>query len=39
MYIESWRKITLLPKKLDKILSREINPYDVVNEILEKTFK
>ena len=26
-------------KKLDKILSREINPYDVVNEILEKTFK
>lgn len=26
-------------KKLDKILSREINPYDVVEEILEKTFK
>lgn len=26
-------------EKLDKILSREINPYDVVEEILEKTFK
>jgi len=26
-------------EKLDKILSREINPYDVVNEIVEKTFK
>ncbi len=26
-------------KKLDKILSRELNPYDVVDEILEKTFK
>ena len=26
-------------EKLDKILSREINPYDVVDEILAKTFK
>lgn len=26
-------------EKLDKILSREINPYDVVDEILKKTFK
>ena len=26
-------------EKLDKILDRELNPYDVVDEILEKTFK
>lgn len=26
-------------EKLDKILQRELNPYDVVDEILEKTFK
>lgn len=25
--------------KLDKILSREMNPYDVVNDIVEKSFK